>query len=273
LKKIKTKKALGNTGEWLYGVHSVREAVYAGRREVFQVHWTKTSPKDSDFLAYCRKVGVKCQEVSESEFNRSLPKSAGSAFIPVAATGNIAARVNSYPYRALDALVEESLGKGVFFACDQIQDPQNLGALIRSHYALGGQGILLPRDGTVHVTPRVCHSSAGLVERTSISLVTNLARALEDLKKLGFWIVVANMQGSLEQKFEGNQGLRGLEDLPDPPMVIVLGHEGRGIRPGIRKKADLELAIPMKKGVDSLNVSVSGAIFLYELFRQGKISP
>jgi 23S rRNA (guanosine2251-2'-O)-methyltransferase len=141
---------------------------------------------------------------------------------------------------------------------DGIEDPQNFGSLIRTAEACGGQGILIPKDRAVGVTPAVIKASAGAAAHIPLVRVTNLANTLEDLKKEGFWIVGADARGEkslYEMSFDMNVGL-------------VIGSEGKGIRPLILKKCDFRVSIPMKGKTSSLNAAVAGAIILFEILRQ-----
>src|SRR5215472_16015967 len=141
---------------------------------------------------------------------------------------------------------------------DGLQDPHNLGAVIRSADALGAHGVVLPRDRSVGVTAAVARASAGAVEHVPVARVTNLSRALEELKSAGMWVAAADP--------EGDQLL--WEARLDGPLAVVIGAEGAGVRPGVLKHCDLRLRIPMAGRVGSLNASVSAAVVLYEVARQ-----
>jgi len=141
---------------------------------------------------------------------------------------------------------------------DGVQDPQNLGALVRSAHVLGADGVLIPRHRAAPVTPAVVKASAGATEHTPIAQVTNVARTLEELKERGIWIVGASALGGR---------LPSEIDLT-VPVALVLGSEGKGVRPLVLRACDLLVRIPMAGRVASLNVSVAGAILLYETVRQ-----
>jgi 23S rRNA (guanosine2251-2'-O)-methyltransferase len=139
-----------------------------------------------------------------------------------------------------------------------MEDPQNFGSLIRTAEACGVRGILIPKDRAVGVTPAVIKSSAGAAAHIPVVRVTNLVNTLEELKKEGFWIVGADARGEksvYEMTFDMNVGL-------------VIGSEGKGIRPLIWKKCDYRVSIPMKGKTSSLNAAVAGAIILFEILRQ-----
>jgi 23S rRNA (guanosine2251-2'-O)-methyltransferase len=141
---------------------------------------------------------------------------------------------------------------------DGVEDPQNLGAVIRSAHALGADGVVVPRDRAAAVTPAVAKASAGAVEHCPVVRVTNLARTVEELKEGGIWTVAAVPDGGRELQEIDLTG----------PTALVIGGEGQGIRPLVRRTCDHEARIPMVGRVGSLNASASAAIALYEAARQ-----
>jgi 23S rRNA (guanosine2251-2'-O)-methyltransferase len=165
------------------------------------------------------------------------------------------------PYSGWDDLLERvrsAPGKAVVLVLDSIEDPQNLGSLIRTAEACGIQGIILPKDRAAGITPAVVKASAGAVAHLPVARVTNLANTLEDLKKEGFWIVGADSRAEkslYQMKF-------------DMPVGLVIGSEGKGVRPLLLKKCDFTLSIPLKGKVSSLNAAIAGAVILFEILRQ-----
>ena len=154
--------------------------------------------------------------------------------------------------------VRSASGKAIVLILDSIEDPQNLGSLIRTAEACGVQGVILPKDRAAGITPAVVKASAGAVAHLPIVRVTNLANTLEDLKKEGFWIVGADSQAEkslYQMKFDMHVGL-------------VIGSEGKGVRPLLLKKCDFTLSIPMRGKVSSLNAAIAGAVILFEILRQ-----
>jgi 23S rRNA (guanosine2251-2'-O)-methyltransferase len=148
---------------------------------------------------------------------------------------------------------------------DGITDPQNLGALVRSTYVLGGHGVIVPQDRAVGITPAAIKAAAGATEILPIAQVKNLVRALEELKEAGLWLIAAvapGQQGELPWRCDLTQ-----------PSGLVLGSEGRGLRPLVRKTCELRVEIPMTRGLHgaSLNVAVAGAALLYEALRQRQL--
>ncbi|MDQ3264914.1 MAG: 23S rRNA (guanosine(2251)-2'-O)-methyltransferase RlmB [Myxococcota bacterium] len=145
---------------------------------------------------------------------------------------------------------------------DGIQDPHNLGAIIRSAHALGAHGLIIPKDRAASVTGLVSKTSAGAVEHMPIARVTNVSRTLEELKLKGVWTAAADPDGEQtlwEARLEG-------------PMAIIVGSEGPGVRPGVLAHCDLKVRIPLVGQVASLNASVAAGMFLYECARQRALS-
>jgi 23S rRNA (guanosine2251-2'-O)-methyltransferase len=173
----------------------------------------------------------------------------------------VVAVVADFRYRELHELTAAAREAGepaLIVVLDGVEDPHNLGAIIRSAQALGAHGVVIPRDRAASVTPTAAKASAGAVERCRVARVTNIARTLEELKEEGVWVVALAADGDrsvTEIDFRG-------------PMAIVLGSEGEGVRPLVRKKCDFVAGIPMTGGFESLNVSASAAVALYEAARQ-----
>lgn len=141
---------------------------------------------------------------------------------------------------------------------DGIEDPQNLGSLIRSAHCFGANGVVIPRDRAAGITPAVIKASAGAAGHIPVARVVNLTQAIDTLKEKGFWVYGADAGADTElgsARFEGDIGL-------------VMGSEGKGIRPLVRKRCDILVSIPLFGKVDSLNVSVAAGILLHEIRRQ-----
>jgi 23S rRNA (guanosine2251-2'-O)-methyltransferase len=141
---------------------------------------------------------------------------------------------------------------------DGVEDPHNLGAVIRSAQALGAHGVVIPKDRAAGVTPVVAKAAAGALERCRVARVTNIARSLEELKEAGVWTVALAADGDRALEAVGLEG----------PIALVLGSEGEGVRPLVKRSCDFVARIPMKGGFESLNVSASAAVALYEASRQ-----
>ncbi len=173
----------------------------------------------------------------------------------------IVAEVGAYRYAELDELLVRAneLGERPFLLLlDSLQDPQNLGALIRTAEAVGVHGVVVPRHRAVGVTPAVVKASAGAVEHLPVARVTNLARAVEDLKGQGLWIVGLDASG--EKLYD--------EVDYSVPVALVVGAEGPGLGRLVAERCDYRVRLPMRGQVASLNAAVAGSIVLYHAWRR-----
>lgn len=156
-------------------------------------------------------------------------------------------------YDIADLLQDER--KPLILILDQIEDPHNFGAIIRSAEAFGVTGIIIPKRRTASVTRTVSRSSAGAVEHIKIARVNNLNQAIDELKEKGIWVFGADMNG---------ESITGIKDF-DMPIAIVIGNEGRGISKGIKENCDKIISIPMSGKINSLNASVAAATIIYDI--------
>jgi 23S rRNA (guanosine2251-2'-O)-methyltransferase len=173
----------------------------------------------------------------------------------------VAAEVSPFTFTELGRVLPpaaEGRQAAFLLALDSILDPQNLGAMLRSAQCAGIEAVILPKDRSVRPTPVVSKASAGALEHTRLVQVTNLANTLADLKAGGFWVAGTDA-ASGKSLFESD--LTG-------PLVIVIGSEGKGMRPLVRRRCDFLLAIPQAGAIGSLNASAAAAVVLYEAFRQ-----
>jgi 23S rRNA (guanosine2251-2'-O)-methyltransferase len=178
----------------------------------------------------------------------------------------VVARAAPREYAELEDLLAVPATRGepaLFLALDQIQDPGNVGNLLRTAEALGVHGVLVPRHQAAGLTPHVVRAASGALEYLSVARVGNLGQALERLKQAGCWIVGAVAEGGGGETAQAPWAadLRGA-------LVLVLGSEGRGLRPLVARTCDLLVRIPLAGRVGSLNVSAAGAALLYEVQRQ-----
>jgi 23S rRNA (guanosine2251-2'-O)-methyltransferase len=175
----------------------------------------------------------------------------------------VLARVRAYSYASflqLEEILASEPRPERILILDGIMDPRNFGAILRTAEAVGVRHIIIPKDRSVGITPAVYKASAGAISHLRVYRVTNLRRAISSLKTKGFWIV--GLDADAKQDYDGTQYPKQLG--------IVLGSEGRGIRPLISRECDYQVRIPMKGKLSSLNVSVAGAVLLYEVLRQHK---
>lgn len=143
------------------------------------------------------------------------------------------------------------------FLLDGIEDPHNLGAIIRTANLAGAHGVIIPKNRAVGLTATVARTSAGALNYTPVARVTNLAKTIEELKKEGLWFVCADMSGEVMYR----QNLTG-------PIGLVIGNEGEGVGRLVKEKCDFTASIPMKGDIDSLNASVAAGVLAYEIVRQ-----
>jgi len=162
------------------------------------------------------------------------------------------------PFPELEQRLRKSQGTCQVLILDGITDPRNFGALLRTAEAVGIRDVVIPKDRSVGVTPAVAKASAGAIHHIRICRVTNLRRAIAAIKNHGLWIVGLEASAPVEL-YSRDYPVR---------LAIVLGSEGQGVRPLIQKECDFLVSIPMRGEISSLNVSVAGAVFLYELLRQ-----
>ncbi len=166
----------------------------------------------------------------------------------------------AYSYASVEDILNSAREKNelpFLFLLDNIEDPHNLGAIIRTANLAGAHGVIIPKNRAVGLTAVVAKASAGALNYTPVAKVTNLARTMEDLKKEGMWFACADMKGTVMYKLD----LKGA-------IGLVIGNEGEGVSRLIREKCDMAAAIPMKGQIDSLNASVAAGVLAYEVVRQ-----
>ena len=166
----------------------------------------------------------------------------------------------AYDYASVDDILAKAREKGeapFIFLLDGIEDPHNLGAIIRTANLAGAHGVIIPKHRAVGLTATVARTSAGALNFTPVAKVTNLGAAMDELKKEGLWFVCADMKGEVMYR----QNLTG-------PIGRVIGNEGEGVSRLVREKCDFTASIPMKGDIDSLNASVAAGVLAYEIVRQ-----
>ena len=166
----------------------------------------------------------------------------------------------AYDYASVDDILAKAREKGeapFIFLLDGIEDPHNMGAIIRTANLAGAHGVIIPKHRAVGLTATVARTSAGALNFTPVAKVTNLGAAMDELKKEGLWFVCADMKGEVMYR----QNLTG-------PIGLVIGNEGEGVSRLVREKCDFTASIPMKGDIDSLNASVAAGVLAYEIVRQ-----
>jgi 23S rRNA (guanosine2251-2'-O)-methyltransferase len=225
------------TSELVYGRRAVREAL-RGRREVLELLSTERAARDG----WERKPKI-------------VPEKALNELAGTRDHQGVVARVE--PFRYADAYELAAKADPLLVALDQVTDPRNLGAVIRSAEGAGATGVILPAHHSARVTPAVARSSAGAVEHLPVAVVPNLARYLNEVKGPRLWVYAADAAGTPMGEMDLSGGLS-----------LVFGAEGRGLRPLVRRACDSTVSIPLTGHIESLNVSVAAAVLLYEARRQ-----
>ena len=239
--------------EILYGIHSIRQALDSRGHKVREI-WVSRSGSDSairKILMQARGLGIKV---------RTFDRQRLEAKVGTASHQGIIAFVSPYDYAEVDTILEVSLAEGpaLILVLDRIEDPQNLGGLIRTAYVCGAHGVVVPKDRAAPVTAAVAKASAGALEHSKVARVTNLRRTLELIKEKGIWVVALTMEAD-----------RPLYELDlCQPTALVIGGEAKGIRPLIKQTCDFQASIPQQGRLDSLNAGAAGAMALYETMRQ-----
>jgi 23S rRNA (guanosine2251-2'-O)-methyltransferase len=238
----------------LFGRHPVLELLRAESRRVEEIAILAQGrgPALHDLLALAKRAGVKVSFRTREQ----LTAMAGTPHHQ-----GVVARVAGASYADLDALLTvpgERAEPAFLLALDQIQDPRNLGAILRSAEATGVHGVIVTKHHSVGLTPAAAKSAMGALEWLRVARVTNLAQALETLKKDGIWVVGSVVRG----------GRSPWETDLSGPVCLVLGGEGEGLRPLVARACDLLLTLPMKGRLGSVNVSAAAAVLCYEVIRQ-----
>ncbi len=189
-----------------------------------------------------------------------VPKERLDQLSETGAHQGVIAQVAAYEYATVEDILAKAEEKGeppFLFLLDNIEDPHNLGAIIRTANLAGAHGVIIPKRRAVGLTATVAKTSAGALNYTPVAKVTNMAKTIEELKEKGIWFVCADMGGELMYRMN----LTG-------PIGLVIGNEGEGVSRLVREKCDFVASIPMKGDIDSLNASVAAGVLAYEIVRQ-----
>jgi 23S rRNA (guanosine2251-2'-O)-methyltransferase len=236
----------------IFGINSVTEALKA-RGRTFE--WVGMAKERHDIrlqrlIEDCRKIGVQVRFVERTELDRMAGNAAHQGVVAV---------TSAKQYNDLDDVIDAKRGHySLVVVLDGVEDPHNFGAILRTADAAGADGVVIPERRAVGVTGTVTKASAGASEHLPIAKVTNIARSIEELKDRNIWTV------GLDER--GKQTYDSLDYNMD--CALVLGAEGKGLHDLVKKKCDFLVSIPMLGKVPSLNVSVAGAVVLYEIVRQ-----
>ncbi len=253
--------------QWIFGVHPVLEMLRARPREIREVLLARRGgDRAREIERLARAADVSLRYVRRREMDDIVGDvSHQGAAAAVKAGQGLAPQSDPGDPLAIVERARETGDHPLVLALDRIQDPRNLGALVRSAHAFGAHGVVVPRDRSSEMTPAAVKASAGAAAHLPFCRVTNLSRALDALKKAGLWVVGADV--------EEDCSLVRASSIPDSvdltgPLVLVIGAEGTGLRRLVRERCDRLVRIPMAGGIGSLNASVAGGILLYEVSRQ-----
>lgn len=236
----------------IYGLHAVTEALKARGRSF---EWVGVAKERHDLrlqgvIDDCRKIGVAVRFLPRADLDRMTGNNAHQGVVAV---------TSAKQYTDLDDVIAGKRGEySLVVVLDGVEDPHNLGAILRTADAAGADGVVIPERRAAGVSGTVAKASAGASEHLPIARVTNIARTLEDLKAKNLWIV------GLDER--GTQTYDSLDYNMD--CAVVLGAEGTGVHDLVRRKCDFLASIPMLGKVSSLNVSVAAGVVLYEIVRQ-----
>lgn len=236
----------------LEGRNPVLEAFRAGKTvdKLYILDGSREGPVLS-IVREARKQGTVISFVKKEQLDRMSLTGAHQGVI---------AQVAAYSYAEVDDILKKAADRGeqpFIFILDEIEDPHNLGSMIRTADLCGAHGVIIPRRRSVGITPVVAKASAGAVNYVPVAKVSNIASTIEELKKQGLWFACAAMDGETMY----NVDLKG-------PIGLVIGNEGSGVSRLVREKCDMVVSIPMKGNIDSLNASAACAVLAFEIVRQ-----
>jgi len=245
-------KSMGYTELAIEGRNAVIEAFRSGKTidKLYVLDGCQDGPVMT-IKREARKHDVPVKYVTKERLDQLSETGKHQGVIAVAA---------AYEYAQVEDLFRNAREKGeppFFFLLDNIEDPHNLGAIIRTANLAGAHGVIIPKNRAVGLTATVARTSAGALNYTPVAKVTNLSKIIEQLKKEGMWFVCADMDGTTMYQLD----LKG-------PIGLVIGNEGSGVSRLVKETCDFVASIPMKGDIDSLNASVAAGVLAYEIVRQ-----
>lgn len=236
----------------IIGKNSVLEALKTKRKiEMIMVSKMKKKQGTTEILNLARSMGISIVECDTKELDKKCDNSNHQGVIAI---------VPAYEYASVDDILKKAKlrnEKPFIIIADKIEDPHNLGAIIRTAECAGAHGVIIPQRRAAEITYTVNKTSAGAVEHVLVAKVRNISQTVDDLKKIGIWVFGMEADGNLwtDVDFTG-------------ASAIVVGSEGNGLSRLVREKCDMIVSLPLKGKVTSLNASVAGGIMMYEVVRQ-----
>lgn len=255
IKNKKEKNIIGQNNEnIIFGRNPVIEAIKAGRgiEKLFVLKEPEGSLKM--IISMAKEKGFIVSEVDRKKLDElsGMQNNQG-----------VVALVSPYRYFEVDDILNLAKEKNedpFIVVVDEVEDPHNLGSIIRSANVFGAHGVIIPKRRSAPITPVVVKSSAGAIEHTMIAKVTNINQTLKELKEKGLWIIGTDAEGDVCY----NKDLKG-------PIAVVIGSEGKGISRLVKENCDIIVSIPVKGKINSFNASVAAGIIMYEVSRQRSI--
>ncbi|MBP2002614.1 23S rRNA (guanosine2251-2'-O)-methyltransferase [Paenibacillus shirakamiensis] len=246
-----------NNEEYIGGKHGVLEALRAGRT-INKIWIADTAQKHltQPIVAEAKKHGIVIQHVDKRKLDQLVPDLQHQGVIAQAAP---------YAYVEIEDILANATAKGeapFLLLLDEIEDPHNLGSILRTAECTGVHGVVIPKRRSAAVTATVSKTSAGAVEYVSVARVTNMAQTIEQLKEAGVWVVGTDVDA--HEEIYDNNVFTG-------PVAIVIGNEGKGMGRLIREKCDVLLKLPMNGRLNSLNASVAAGVVMYETLRKRRL--
>ncbi|TDQ34691.1 23S rRNA (guanosine(2251)-2'-O)-methyltransferase RlmB [Aureibacillus halotolerans] len=238
--------------EWITGKNPVIEALRAGR-SIEKILIQKGAQKGpmKTVLSLAKDAGLVVQEAPKMKLDQ----------ISEHPHQGVAALVAAYTYSSIDDILAKAEKKGELpfvLLLDELEDPHNLGSILRTADATGVHGVVIPKRRAVGLTQTVAKTAAGAMEYVPVARVTNISRTIDELKERGFWIAGTAADGDTDY--------RALD--VNMPFGLVIGNEGKGMSRIVKEKCDFLVSLPMKGNVSSLNASVAAALLMYEVFRK-----
>jgi 23S rRNA (guanosine2251-2'-O)-methyltransferase len=244
----------GLLAEYLYGVNPVTEALLARRRKIKEIWLVDKHPEKrrAKIMELAQIQGIKIQRVSAQKLRSYVGQAVHQGVLAVAETLPLVDLAQVLPPKGLNSAY------GIWLFLDNITDPNNFGAIIRTALCAGVKAVIFPKDRSALPTPAVSKASAGALEHILLCRVTNLAETLKKLKNYGVWVAGLDA-GAADSLYRHD--LKG-------PLALVVGGEEKGIRPIVKRQCDFLLSIPQMGPVSSLNASAAAAIVIFEVLRQ-----
>ncbi|MEK3789487.1 MULTISPECIES: 23S rRNA (guanosine(2251)-2'-O)-methyltransferase RlmB [Paenibacillus] len=239
--------------EWIAGKHSVIEALKSGRT-INKIWLAEQAQKHlvQPIIAEAKKAGVIVQQADKRKLDQMVPGIQHQGVVAQAAP---------YAYAEVEDLLAAAAAKGqapFLILLDEIEDPHNLGSILRTADCTGAHGVIVPKRRSASITATVSKTSAGAVEYVPVARVSNLGQTIDRLKEAGIWVVGTDVEAT-EPVF-GNNVFTG-------PVAVVIGNENKGMGRLIREKCDVLVKLPMEGRINSLNASVAAGVVMYEVLR------